>query len=88
MDTLKLQANPGTHTNVLHHIMGYFKKHISAEEKKELLEVIDHYRNGLVPLVVPITLINHFQRIYPHEYLRDQVYLAPGPLELRLRNHC
>lgn len=88
MDTLKLQANPGTHTNVLHHIMGYFKKHISADEKKELLEVIDHYRNGLVPLVVPITLINHFQRIYPHEYLRDQVYLAPGPLELRLRNHC
>lgn len=87
MELLRRKATPKSHTNVLHHIIGYFKKNLYPDEKQELLEVIEHYRTGLVPLVVPLTLINHFQRIHPHEYLERQVYLDPGPLELQLKNH-
>lgn len=84
MDTL---ATPGKHVDVLMHAMGYFKKDLSADEKQELLEVIDNYKQGLTPLIVPITLMNHYVRKYDKEYLRDQFYLRPHPLELRLRNH-
>jgi len=74
-------------TNVLMHIMGYFKKQLTADEKAELLEVIEQYHAEKAPLVVPLTLINHYVRKYEPEYLKDQVYLAPHPQELMLRNH-
>jgi uncharacterized protein YbgA (DUF1722 family)/uncharacterized protein YbbK (DUF523 family) len=74
--------------NVLHHILGYFKKDLSADEKQEALEVIENYARGLVPLIVPVTLLNHYVRKYHQPYLRDQYYLNPHPLELQLRNHA
>lgn len=74
-------------TNVLLHIMGYFKKQLTADEKVELREIIDRYHAGLVPLIVPMTLINHHLRKHPSPYLLDQMYLNPHPLELMLRNH-
>jgi uncharacterized protein YbgA (DUF1722 family) len=67
--------------------MGYFKEQLSSDEKKELLEVIDHYRESYLPLVVPLTLIHHYVREYDPPYLKQQIYLNPHPLELRLRNH-
>ena len=69
------------------HMMGYFKEQFSSDEKQELLEVIDHYREGYIPLIVPVTLINHYVRKYDQPYLKQQVYLNPHPLELQLRNH-
>jgi uncharacterized protein YbgA (DUF1722 family) len=60
---------------------------LSSDEKQELLGVIDHYRGGYIPLVVPITLINHYVRKYDQPYLKEQIYLNPHPLELQLRNH-
>ena len=87
METLKLRATVKKQVNVLQHVMGYFKKHLSADEKQELLEIIDHYHRGHVPLIVPITLINHYVRKYDQPYLKSQYYLNPHPLELQLRNH-
>jgi len=75
------------HTNVLHHIMGYFKKQLSADEKQELLDIIENYHKGLIPLIVPVTLLNHYVRKYNEPYLKRQYYLNPHPLELMLRNH-
>jgi uncharacterized protein YbgA (DUF1722 family) len=69
------------------HMMGYFKEELSSDEKKELLEVIENYRQEYIPLIVPITLINHYVRKYNQPYLKQQVYLNPHPLELQLRNH-
>lgn len=83
----KLIATVKKNTNVLMHCMGYFKKKISPDEKQELLEVINNYHKGLIPLVVPITLINHYVRKYNESYLKDQYYLNPHPIELMLRNH-
>lgn len=87
MEALRLKATIKKNTNVLQHMMGYFKKKLTADEKQELLELIEDYHNGLIPLIVPITLFNHYVRKYEQPYLQDQVYLSPHPLELKLRNH-
>lgn len=87
VDALRLRATPRKHVNVMQHIMGYFKKQLSADEKQELLEMLDLYRNGHLPLIVPVTLLNHYVRKYEQPYLREQYYLNPHPLELQLRNH-
>jgi uncharacterized protein YbgA (DUF1722 family) len=68
--------------------MGYFKKHLSSDEKQELLEIFEHYYQGHLPLVVPVTLIGHYVRKYDQPYLREQYYLNPHPIELQLRNHA
>jgi uncharacterized protein YbgA (DUF1722 family)/uncharacterized protein YbbK (DUF523 family) len=87
MEALKLKTTIRKNTNVLQHLMGYFKKQLSGDEKQELLEIFDQYRNEHVPLIVPMTLINHYVRKYDQPYLKQQTYLNPHPLELRLRNH-
>ncbi len=88
METLKLKTTPKKNVNVLQHMMGYFKEQLSGDEKKELLEILDHYSKGFLPLIVPLTLIGHYVRKYDQPYLRDQIYLNPHPLELQLRNHA
>jgi len=87
-EALKLKTTPKKNANVLQHMMGYFREQLSSDEKQELLEVIENYRKGYIPLTVPITLINHYVRKYDQPYLKKQVYLNPHPLELQLRNHA
>jgi uncharacterized protein YbgA (DUF1722 family)/uncharacterized protein YbbK (DUF523 family) len=86
-EALRLKATPKKNANVLQHMMGYFREELSSDEKKELLEIIELYRKEYVPLIVPITLINHYVRKYNQPYLKEQVYLNPHPLELQLRTH-
>lgn len=88
MQALQLKATPKKNANVLQHMVGYFKKQLSADEKKEILELIDQYRLQYIPLIVPVTLINHFVRKYDEKYLAKQYYLNPHPIELKLRNHA
>lgn len=88
MEGMKLTATRKKHRNVLSHVMGYFKKQLSGDEKQELLEVVEEYARGLIPLIVPVTLLNHHVRKYGQEYLGKQVYLRPHPAELKLRNHA
>jgi uncharacterized protein YbgA (DUF1722 family)/uncharacterized protein YbbK (DUF523 family) len=87
MEGLRLLSTVKKNTNVLLHIAGYFKKKLSSDEKRELLEVIERYHRGYVPLIVPIVLVNHYVRKFDEPYLRNQHYLHPHPLELMLRNH-
>lgn len=84
---LMVKTTVKKNTNVLQHMMGYFKKELSPDEKQELIEVIDGYHEGLAPLIVPITLLRHYVRKYDQPYLKEQVYLNPHPVELKLRNH-
>jgi uncharacterized protein YbgA (DUF1722 family) len=88
MAAMKLKPTVKKHVNVLMHMMGYFKKMLSGDEKQELLEVIDRFRKNYVPLIVPITLMNHYVRKYQEPYLQQQYYLNPHPTELKLRNHA
>ncbi len=87
VEALRLKPTKKKHTNVLQHMMGYFKKDLTADEKQEILEILDDYKNELVPLIVPVTLFNHYVRKYGQPYLAQQVYLKPHPTELKLRNH-
>ena len=73
--------------NALQHLLGYFNRELTADEKVEALELIEHNRRGHLPLIVPVTLLNHFVRKYRQPYLAEQYYLNPHPLELQLRNH-
>ena len=85
---LRLKTTVKKNTNVLLHMLGYFKKQLSSDEKKEMLEIIEQYRSASVPLIVPITLLNHYVRKYKVEYLAEQYYLHPHPLDLKLRNYA
>lgn len=87
MEAMTIPANVKKHANVLEHMMGYFSERLSAPERQELVELIHDYRKQWVPLVVPVTLIRHYVKKYAVAYLENQVYLAPSPKELMLRNH-
>lgn len=87
MEAMGRMATTRRHTNVLQHILGYFKKALSSEERAQVCGVIEEYRIGRIPLIVPLTLIRHFVHIHRIEYLAGQTYLSPHPRELMLRNH-
>lgn len=87
IQALTLQSTIAKHTNVMMHMLGYFKKQLSAAEKAEMLSLIEEYRQGYLPLVVPLTLFSHYVSKYEQTYLSTQTYLNPHPVALRLRNH-
>jgi uncharacterized protein YbgA (DUF1722 family) len=88
MEGLAVLGTPGKHSNVLQHLMGFLKDVLSKEDKAELLGLIEDYRRGLVPLIVPLTLLQHHLRRHPvPDWVHQQVYLNPYPKELMLRNH-
>jgi uncharacterized protein YbgA (DUF1722 family) len=88
MGGLAVLGTPGKHSNVLQHLMGFLKEALSKEDKAELLGLIEDYRRGLVPLIVPLTLLrHHLRRQAVPDWVDQQVYLNPYPKELMLRNH-
>jgi uncharacterized protein YbgA (DUF1722 family) len=84
---LAVRATRARHVNVLQHLAGFLKRELGDDERAELGEVIAEYRRGLVPLVVPLTLLKHHVRRLGLAYLAHQIYLDPHPKELMLRNH-
>lgn len=86
MEALAVTATPRKHVNVIQHIVGHMKDRLTASERAELDDVVEDYRKGLVPLIVPITLVKHYVVRYRIDYVRDQVYLNPHPKEMKLRN--
>jgi uncharacterized protein YbgA (DUF1722 family) len=87
MAAVKTLATSGRNANVLQHMAGYFKKQLDDESRRELQDHITDYRNGYLPLIVPVTLIKHYVRQFDVGYLAGQVYLNPHPKELALLNH-
>lgn len=87
MEALALKSTPKKNTDVLLHMMGFLKKILTKSEKEDILTAIEDYRNELLPLIVPVTLVRHQVKKHNIEYLLDQVYLNPHPKELMLRNH-
>jgi uncharacterized protein YbgA (DUF1722 family)/uncharacterized protein YbbK (DUF523 family) len=87
MEAMRLKTTARKNSNVLQHMMGYFKRQLSADEKQEILEITQQYQDGSVPLIVPATLMNHYIRKYKQPYLSIQTYLNPHPIALQLRNH-
>ena len=86
MEILKIHAKRSNHVNVLEHIRGYLKRDLDKSDKQELSESIENYRLGLLPLIVPITLLRHHFRKIPNEYIERSYYMRPHPDELMLLN--
>ena len=86
MTLLKHRATRKNHVNTLQHIQGYLKNHLDADDKQELTTNIKQYREGLLPLIVPITLLRHHFRRHPNNYISDSYYMQPHPSELMLLN--
>lgn len=85
---MKLMKHPATrrnHTNVLMHVQGYFRKQLTSSQRQELASLIDRYRQGVQPLLAPITLLKHYMKEYPQQWLSQQRYFEPYPETLRLR---
>jgi uncharacterized protein YbgA (DUF1722 family)/uncharacterized protein YbbK (DUF523 family) len=86
MGALSYRATRRSHSNVLFHLAGYLKRTVSSPERQRLVELIDNYRKGLVPLVVPLTMLKHHFANNPNAYIEQQAFLSPYPEELGLRN--
>ncbi len=86
MTVLKKVATRNQHVNVLQHIQGYLKKELSSDDKAELCEIIERYRIGELPLIVPLTLLRHHFRKCPDTYIDNSYYMTPYPQELQLVN--
>ncbi len=87
MEALQVKATVPKNVNVLQHLLGFLREGLGERERADIIRVIESYREGLVPLIVPLTLLNHHVQVQQQEYLLDQVYLQPAPAELALRNH-
>lgn len=85
MDALAEPASKRNHTNTLQHIQGYFKGQLTAQQKQELSEMILQYHDGILPIMAPLTLIRHYLREFPNDYLAQQWYIQPYPDDLKLR---
>ena len=86
MPCLKRTATRKSHTNAMLHILGYVKKTVSGTERQQLLKLIEEYRQGMIPLITPMTMLNHFIENHGNDYVQKQVYLQPYPSQLGLRN--
>jgi len=88
MTAVEELTTPGRHVNVMQHLMGYLKNDMDSADKMELLGIIEDYRQGLLPLIVPLTLLkHHLNRNDVPDWVHQQVYLNPYPKELMLHNH-
>jgi uncharacterized protein YbgA (DUF1722 family)/uncharacterized protein YbbK (DUF523 family) len=88
MEGLQVLTTPGKHANVMQHLMGFLRQQLSREDKVELFGLVEEYRQEMLPLVVPLTLLqHHLRRNSVPDWVHQQVYLNPYPKELMLRNH-
>ncbi len=88
MAALKRRSTIAKNVNVLQHMVGFLRRVDDEAGRIEMREAIEDYRNGLVPLIVPTTLVRHLARRHDQAYLLDSSYLSPHPKELMLRNHA
>lgn len=82
MELLRRPATRRRQVNVLQHMLGYFKKDLKAGARQELAAVIEEYRLGRVPRLVPVTRLRHSAQVLGPSWLQRQTYLEPYPREL------
>jgi uncharacterized protein YbgA (DUF1722 family)/uncharacterized protein YbbK (DUF523 family) len=85
--SLELKATPKKNADVLMHALGFFKQELDGHDRQELLDMISAYKEGRIPLLMPVTLLNHYAHKYGKAYLTQQFFLNPDPAELKLLNH-
>jgi uncharacterized protein YbbK (DUF523 family)/uncharacterized protein YbgA (DUF1722 family) len=79
-------ATRGRNVNVLQHGLGFLKRLLRRPARTDLLNSVKEYELGLVPLIVPVSLLAHRARDEGVIYLLNQTYLDPYPRAMGLRN--
>ncbi len=87
MEIMALKTTLGKHAKALEKMAGYLSDHLSAAERKRVRASIGDFRRGQAPLIVPVTLLNHYIEIHEVAGVGNQTYLNLHPRELMLRNH-
>ncbi|MAP12215.1 MAG: hypothetical protein CMQ61_09190 [Gammaproteobacteria bacterium] len=86
MQSMRQRATRKRHANVLQHLLGFLSRTLESADRKTLNDMVDEYRLGKIPLVVPIRFLRyHFAR-QPNEFVSLQYYLHPYPEDLGIRN--
>lgn len=87
MQALSKPATKLGHSNVLQHILGYLKRALPGPVRQQIVQTIEDYRQGILPLSAPITLLQHYIEQSGNDYIRQQMYWQPYPSELKLRRN-
>ena len=72
----------GNNINVLQNAMGYFSSDLKKEERAYFIEKLDLYRDGKIPLIVPVDIIRSWIIRFDEDYLENQSYFNPYPDDL------
>jgi uncharacterized protein YbgA (DUF1722 family)/uncharacterized protein YbbK (DUF523 family) len=80
---LKRAMNRKLATNVLYHALGYFKENLHPREKQFFLHLLEQFRQGTIPLAVPLTLLRSWIERFEETYLSKQAFFAPYPEKLQ-----
>jgi uncharacterized protein YbgA (DUF1722 family)/uncharacterized protein YbbK (DUF523 family) len=65
--------------NVLMHGMGYFSKEITSNEKAFILDSLERYKAGRIPLSVPLNILRSLIVRFQQDYLMPQTFFEPYP---------
>ncbi|MCK9997264.1 MAG: DUF1722 domain-containing protein [Candidatus Krumholzibacteria bacterium] len=87
MEAMGIMATTARHAKVLRRLAVCLRGQITVPEYDRVVGLIEGYRSGHIPLVVPLTLLSHFGELHKVVDLVGQTYLHPHPNELMLRNH-
>ena len=86
LEAISLKGSISNTYNVLLHIYGYFKNLITKEEKDDILETMEDFKNEIIPLIAVIKILNLYTKRFDLSYLKTQKFLNPYPKELSLRS--
>jgi uncharacterized protein YbgA (DUF1722 family)/uncharacterized protein YbbK (DUF523 family) len=86
-EAFAVRSRKGRHANALQHVFGPLSERLDDVRRHSLVDVIEAYRQGEVPLSVPIALLRHHAEGEEYAYLADQTYLQPFPADLNLRHN-
>ena len=86
MSAIQKPASRGGHTNALQHVLSFIKKDLDKDARQDIAHIIEQYYSGIINLITPMTLLNHYVQQLGSPYIRAQRYLEPYPPSLGLRN--
>ena len=79
---LSKKSRYSSNINTQMHVMGYFKKLLTAKEKKHFLETLELYRNKKISISTVNTILVSWINRFGNKYLENQSFFHPFPAAL------
>ncbi|WP_416308274.1 YbgA family protein [Neptunicella sp. SCSIO 80796] len=84
MQAMKKLPNHHHYADLLMRIYKILRHDLDGSEKQQSMQIIEHYRQGIVPLIVPMTMLKFFTQKY--QVRSDSAVWDAYPFELGLQN--